>query len=125
MSVLFDTSVVVDILRAYRPALDFARSLDDVPACSEITRVEVLRGLRSHERRATERFLATLVWHDVDETIARRAGEMGRVVRRSHHGISVPDLVVAATAEELGLPLATLNVRHFPMLEGLTPPYEY
>jgi hypothetical protein len=125
VSVLLDTSVVVDILRAYGPALDFARSLDDVPACSEITRVEVLRGLRSHERRTTERFLATLVWHEVDEAVARRAGEMGRAFRRSHSGVSVPDLVVAATAEEMGLPLATLNVRHFPMLGGLTPPYAY
>jgi hypothetical protein len=30
------------------------------PTCSEVTRVEVLRGMRSHERRVTERFLATL-----------------------------------------------------------------
>jgi predicted nucleic acid-binding protein len=34
-----------------------------------------------------------------------------------------PTLVIAATAERLGLPLATLNVRHFPMFEGLEPAY--
>jgi predicted nucleic acid-binding protein len=31
--------------------------------------------------------------------------------------------VVAGTVEELGLELATLNVRHFPMIPGLAPSY--
>ena len=31
--------------------------------------------------------------------------------------------VIAATALEHGLDLATLNVRHFPMFDGLAPPY--
>jgi predicted nucleic acid-binding protein len=31
---------------------------------------------------------------------------------------------MAATAEELQLELATLNVRHFPMNAGLAPPYQ-
>lgn len=124
MSVLLDTSVVVDILRAFDPALRYARSLDDVPTCSEITRVEILRGLRSRERSATERLFGTLRWVDVDEPIARRAGELGRTWRRSHPGISVPDLVIAATASELGMDVATLNVKHFPMREALGAPYE-
>jgi predicted nucleic acid-binding protein len=37
--------------------------------------------------------------------------------------LNVPDLVIAATALELGAMLATANVRHFPMFAGLTPPY--
>jgi predicted nucleic acid-binding protein len=49
-----------------------------------------------HERRATEQLLA---------------------------GIGATDLIIAATAERLGLPLATHNVRHFPMVEGLEPAY--
>ena len=124
MSVLLDTSVVVDILRAFDPALRYARSLDDLPTCSEITRVEILSGVRSRERGATQRLFGTLRWIGLDEQIARRAGELGRAWRRSHPGISVPDLVIAATASELGLDLATLNVRHFPMVKGLRPPYE-
>lgn len=32
-------------------------------------------------------------------------------------------LVIAATAAQLGLPLAATNVRHFPMVKGLRPPY--
>ena len=31
--------------------------------------------------------------------------------------------MIAATAALLDIPLATLNVRHFPMFEGLEPAY--
>ena len=97
--------------------------MPQIPTCSEVTRVEVLQGLRSPERRAAEALFETLNWADIDEGIARRAGELGRRWRRSHPGLAVADLVIAATALELGQPLATLNVRHFPMFPRLKPPY--
>jgi predicted nucleic acid-binding protein len=62
------------------------------------------------------------VWVSVDEGISVTAGELGRRFRR-RHALAVPDLLVAATAERLGLPLATRNVRGFPMFEGLEPAY--
>ena len=71
----------------------------------------------------TERLLGTFGWLSLDEPIARRAGELGRRWRASHPGLTTPDLMLAATALEHGLDLATLNVRHFPMFEGLEPPY--
>jgi predicted nucleic acid-binding protein len=123
VTVLLDTSIVIDILRGVAPAIAYARRLTEPPSCSEITRVEVMRGLRSGERRATERLLGTLRWVAVDESIARRAGELGRRYRRSHQGLATADLIIAATVEELGLELATLNVRHFPMVRDLDPPY--
>jgi len=97
--------------------------LPAVPTCSEITRAEVLQGLRSAERRAAEALFTVLHWADVDERIARRAGGLGRRYRRSHPGLALADLVIAATALELGQPLATLNVKHFPMFPRLRPPY--
>ena len=121
--VLIDTTVVIDLLRGYGPAHDYVLRLDAVPAASEITRIEVLRGVRSGERRQTERLLSTFQWFPVDEAIARRAGDLGRRTRASHRGLATADLVIAATALEHGLALATLNVRHFPMFEVLEPPY--
>ena len=102
MSVLWDTSVVIDLLRGHAPAIAYARALSEPPSCSEISRVEVLRGLRSNERRATERLFATISWLPVDEQIARRAGDLGRTWRRSHAGIATADLIIAATAEVHG-----------------------
>lgn len=123
MSIVLDTSIFIDLLRGHPAAGEFLRGLDAVPTCSEITRVEVLRGVRGHERAATETLLGALEWIPVDEVIARRAGHLGRRWRRSHTAISSADLVIAATVGEIESRLATLNVRHFPMFVGLRPPY--
>jgi predicted nucleic acid-binding protein len=123
MTVVWDTSIVIDLLRGHDPAVSYAKALPEIPACSEVTRVEVLRGIRSGERSVTERLLGSLRWVALDEPIARRAGELGRRWRRSHPGIATADLVVAATAQELGARLDTINIRHFPMFSSLQPPY--
>jgi len=120
---VFDTSIVIDMLKLRPEALMYVRSRPSAPVCSEITRVEVLRGMRSVERTNTERLFSVVEWIGVDESIARRAGELGRTWRRSHPGIATADLVIAATAQELGARLSTLNVKHFPMFRGLRPPY--
>jgi len=124
MSVLvLDSAIIIDVLRGHDPAVDFLRRLDAIPVCSEITRVEVLRGMRSNERPVVEALFQTLDWVPVDELIARRAGHLGRRWRRSHTAIGSADLIIAATVEEVGAALATANVRHFPMFEGLRAPY--
>lgn len=123
VSTLLDSTVLIDVLRGHAAAGAYLESLDRRPTCSEISRVEVLRGLRSHERSSCERLLGSLAWAPLNEEIARRAGELGRQYRRSHAGFGAADLSVAATAQVLGLPLATANVRHFPMFESLAPPY--
>jgi predicted nucleic acid-binding protein len=123
MSVLLDSDVLVDHLPGLPAAGRYVDGLTVTPTCSEVTRVEVLRGMRSHERRVTERFLATIRWVVVDEEISVLAGELGRRFRRSHGALGIADLLIAATAERHRLPLATLNVRHFPMFPGLEPAY--
>ena len=123
MTVLLDSDVLVDYLRGLPAAGGYVDGLAVTPTCSEVTRVEVLRGMRSHERRVTERFLATIRWVGVDQEISTRAGDLGRRFGRSHGTLGVADLVIAAMSEQLGFPLATLNVRHFPMFQGLEPAY--
>ena len=120
---LLDTSVLIDILRGSSTASDWLGSIDEVPSCSELTRAEVLRGVRSAERTRTERLLGALRWVPVDEPISRRAGELGRHYRRSHPGLGIVDFVIGATAQLLEADLATGNVRDYPMFVGLTPPY--
>jgi predicted nucleic acid-binding protein len=123
MSVVLDSTVVIDILRGDPSALAYIDSLELAPTCSEVTRIEVIRGLRSGERRPATTLFAAIEWVAIDEAIASRAGELGRRWRRSHPGIAVADLAVAATADHIGAPLATANVRHFPMFPELEPPY--
>jgi predicted nucleic acid-binding protein len=122
MTVVIDSDVLIDVLRGIPAASAFLKGLDRPPVCSEVSRVEVLRGMRSGERRATERLLSLVGWASVDETVSVTAGAFGRRFRRSH-ALAVPDLLVAATADRLGLPLATRNVRDYPMFPDLEPAY--
>lgn len=115
--------MLVDHLRAHVPASDYIAALDEQPACSEISRIEIIQGLRSAERRSAEKLFSLIEWVPVSEPIARRAGRLGRGWRASHPGIGVADLAIAATAEHLDASLATRNVKHFPMFAGLRAPY--
>lgn len=119
---VIDTTVLIDVLRGDQAAVAWLSEQDEVPVCSEVTRTEVLRGVRSGEREATERLLSALRWVPVDDRVSRRAGELGRKYRRGHD-LAVADLLIAATALELDVPLATANTRHFPMFPRLGPPY--
>lgn len=121
--VLLDTSVLIDVLRGSPSAADWLGALGEVPICSELTRAEVLRGVRLPERSRTERLLGSLRWVAVDEPVSRRGGELGRQYRRSHPGLSIVDFLIAATAQLLDADLATTNVRHYPMFAELMPPY--
>jgi predicted nucleic acid-binding protein len=123
LRVVLDTSVLVDHLRSSPQAAEYLASLQDRPSCSEISRIEVIQGLRSAERKAAERLFALLDWIPVSEAVARRAGDLGRRWRSSHPGIGVADLAIAATAEQIEGTVATRNLKHFPMFGGLRAPY--
>lgn len=121
--ILVDTSVLIDVLRGSRPAAEWLAAVDEIPSCSELTRAEVLRGVRSAERSRTERLLSSLRWVAVDAPISRRGGELGRQYRQSHASLGIVDFLIAATAQLLGAELVTANVRHYPMFPGLKAPY--
>ena len=125
MTAVVDTSVLVDVLRgdpAASAALKQAREVGHLHA-SEITRLEVLAGMRSREERATRAVFDVFVWHPVDVHIAVIAGELGRIWLPAHRGIDSADLAIAATTMALGARLLTRNVKHFPMFVGLSAPY--
>lgn len=92
-------------------------------AVSAVSVVEVAGGMRSPERKEVTRLLASLYIIPVSERIAWRAAEFMRSHRRAHPGIGLGDYLIAATVNIEGIELATLNVRHFPMLPGLRAPF--
>ncbi|MGC1208179.1 MAG: type II toxin-antitoxin system VapC family toxin [Ornithinimicrobium sp.] len=125
MSFVVDTSVLIDYLRGHlgaADALESARRGDRLIA-SEMTRVEVLAGMRGGEERLTRALLSALEWRILDEETSEVAGELGRRWLPSHHTIDGADLVIAATTIVASARLLTRNVKHFPMFDGLRPPY--
>lgn len=123
MRLVIDTSVLIDHLRGDRRATALLE--DAARAGHELWSVtpEILAGMRRGEERATRALLDALRWVDVTVEIADRAGELARRHRRSHPGVDTVDHLIAAGAESLRAGLLALNVRHFPMIEGLAPPY--
>lgn len=121
--VVADTTVLVDLLRGLERAAVWLETCDEPPSCSEVSRTEVIRGLRSGERHRAEALFSVLEWVPVTEPVSRLAGDFGRQYRRSRQGIGPADLIVAATTQWLALELATHNVKHFPMFPGLRAPY--
>lgn len=124
---LVDTDVLIAHLRGVEAARTWLlRARTDAGgrlAASVVTAAEILGGMRSPERAAVARLLATLHLHPVNEVVARRAGELMGQYRRSHSTIGLGDYLIAATAKVQGFDLATLNVKHFPMFDGLHPPF--
>jgi len=84
---------------------------------SVATRTEIVAGMRPHEEERTLELLDSLENLPVDEAIADRAGRL--IYRYARQGVqlSFADALIAATALEHDLTLATTNPKHFPMPE--------
>lgn len=124
MKTLLDSSVLIAHLRGEPGATGLLLSLaTEERLASVLSRAEIEGGMRSAERARVASLFGALKLLPVTDPIASRAGEHLRRHRRSHPGIDLVDYLIAATAELHGARLATLNVRHFPMLKGLRPPW--
>lgn len=125
MTVVIDTSVLIDVLRGEPEAARVLRESREVGPLhsSEIVKLEVLAGMRPSEEAATRALLDAFTWHPVDEEVAEIAGELGRRWLPRNRGIDSADLAIAATAIALHARLLTRNVKHFPMFAELSAPY--
>lgn len=124
---VLDTSVLIDHLRgrplAATELIPAAIARGDELWSSSVVRAELLAGMRAEEETATRDLLRLVSWVDVDESASEAAGALGRRYLRSHPGIDVADLIVAALAQELDGELKTTNLKHYPMFKGLKAPY--
>lgn len=84
---------------------------------SAFTRVEVLRGMREHERERTVALLDSFVTWVIDRYAADQAGEWIRSWQAAGVTLGGPDAIIAASALQADAILITTNARHFPMLE--------
>lgn len=126
MTVLVDTSILIDHLRGNtdaRQALRTAADSGQRVAASVVTKVEALAGMRPTEVTRTRRLLDIIDWIDVDEAIAEQAGTLASQYLRSHPGVDPIDHIIAATAQALDADLWTTNLKHFPMFPELASPY--
>ena len=97
---LLDTGILIRHLRNRPGYRELVGRLADEGQLyiASFTRLEVVRGMRDHEREATFALLDALRTHPLDAKTADQAGEMIRTWRQKGITISGPDAVVAASA---------------------------
>lgn len=123
MSLLLDTNILVDYYRGSDAAATLIEGLAGKPSVSICTIVELTAGARNRrEELGIENLHKIASILPITFEIAVRAGQFVRHYHASH-GLDDLDAIIAATAEHHRLKLATLNVKHFPMLRGLKRAY--
>ena len=121
--VLVDTDVLVDYLRGCGPAIAYVDQLADGVLLSTIVIAELYAGVKGdQEQEILDEFVSLFRISPVTAEIARAAGLLKRDYGKAH-GLGLADAILAATAELENADLATLNVKHFPMIKGLKPAY--
>lgn len=123
MTTLLDTNILIDYFREKPSAVLFVEGLNRKPSVSVCTVMELMAGARNQQEEGQIESLprsASIIPVTLD--IARIAGQHVKHYRRSH-GLDDLDALIAATAVHHGLKLATINVKHFPMLKGLKRAY--
>ena len=128
ISCLLDSDIAIDFLRRR----GYARKLlenwagEGLLAFSTLTHLEIYQGMKAVEEDATNAFLDGMVSIAVDIAIARRAGIILSENRVRGVTVGIADAIIAATALQLGVPLLTNNVEHYPftglkVVRGLEP----
>lgn len=111
-----DSDIVIDLLRQRNYARQLMRRWagQGLLAVSVLTHLEVYQGMRASEEDATNTFFDSLESIEVSAAIAQRAGKLLHGLRSRGITIGIADAIIAATALEMGLPLLTNNVAHYP-----------
>jgi len=116
ISCILDTDIAIDFLRRREYAQELLNrwANEGLLAVSTLTHLEIYQGMRAGEEEATNAFLDGLISITIDIPVARRAGNMLGEMRSKGVKIGIADAIIAATAIELGTPLLTNNVAHYP-----------
>ena len=119
MAYLVDTNIMVDFTRGNAKAADYLDSLGDACLLSAITALELIAGARS-QREVNNLDIMISAYEQISATadVTRRAYYLMKTHAKSA-GLQTLDALIAATALEEGLTLATKNRKHFQMISEL------
>lgn len=115
---LLDTDVMIDVSRGNDAVASFVDSLSDA-VISIITAQELIVGARDkRDLQAIDSLISTYSVEHIDAAVGLLAYDLLKRHAKSD-GLRTFDSMIAATALERGLVLASRNRKHFAMIEGL------
>ena len=122
--ILLDTDVMIDFFRGYSKAVTFVNANSPRIILSAIVVAELYAGIKGKsEQTVIEKFISLFRVIPVTSEIAKIGGLYWRDYGKSH-GIGLADAIIAATCDVEKAELKTLNMKHYPMIDSLTPLYE-
>lgn len=121
MSLLLDTTVLIDALRGRAAAerLRRLRAAGEVPWICAVNVEEVVRGLLPGEEGATARMLGAFRLAPLGYAEGERAGHWRRDQAARGRTVAQADCLIAAAAVGVDARLATGNPKDFAGLDGL------
>lgn len=123
-SFLLDTDILVDFFRGYGKAVIFINVNSSRIILSSIVIAELYAGVKGEsELTLLENFVSLFRILPVTSEIAKTGGLYKRDYGKSH-GVGLADAIIAATCEAEKVELKTLNIKHYPMINGLKPAYK-
>lgn len=123
---LLDSDVIIAWLRGYEPIARLIPALlqkGEVLSWTPVSVAEIFAGVRKSEERQVENLFLVLEPLSLSPAMGRKAGQYLRAYSRSH-GVELADAFLAAAAHSEGIPLWTLNRKHYPMrdIQFFSPP---
>ncbi|HEX3125815.1 MAG TPA: PIN domain-containing protein [Thermoanaerobaculia bacterium] len=111
---ILDTSILIDLLRAFPPATDWFSGLGrQRVAITPVVWMETVQGATNREKRAQAiRFLRRFSIEHPTADDNRWAMRQTATFHLSH-GIQLEDTMIASVAARLAVPLYTTNLKHF------------
>lgn len=133
MGLMLDSTAAIAAERQGKNARQMLVSIarlvgDDGIAVSVITALELAHGVsradsperREHRQRFLDELLAGVPIQPVTVSVALRAGYIDGLAQSRGIRIPLSDLLIGATALEIGYRVGTANLRHFQQIPGLT-----
>ena len=120
--ILIDTTIFIDHLRKQNKTKSILYHLTGTSVLYTATMVEfeLFAGATNQQKyQDVQQVLKACSVLPLTSPIAQRAGNIYQDLKRQNQIIEIRDILIAATALEEGLPVMTMNDKHFRRIQGI------
>jgi len=122
IAVCLDTSVLIDFYRKSDKSKSLFFKLTEKYmffAVSAVTQYELCLGNSQEQNIFWDDFFSRVIVFPFDTRTVKQAVSIYRQLKQQSKLIDMPDIMIAGTALQNNMPLATLNRKHFERISGL------
>jgi hypothetical protein len=119
MEILLDSDVIIAWLRGCEPYIKLIPELLDQGSTltwSLVSIAEIFAGVRKSEEKQIENLFLIFEAFPISPEVGKKAGRYLNLYGKSY-GMELGDALIAASASIGGMPLWTLNRKHYPVKE--------